>query len=318
MPATRLRARPEAVEWPTVAVAACIYAGFAATTWWYHQLPAALVAAAGGYLLAWQGSLQHEVIHGHPTRWRWLNELLVFPALTLWLPFALYRNSHLVHHRVEQLTDPATDPESWYLSAERWRRTGAAGRAGLWLLNTSLGRVTLGPLVMLVRFAAHQARALRRGRLDTGAWLLHCAAAAPVLFWVVGVCGIPLVHYLALFVYPYLALTLMRTFPEHQAEGPVSQRTSAVETNPALALLYLNNNLHVLHHERPWLAWYRLPRVWRAERDRILRDNGGWCYRGYLQVMWRYAVRARSTPCWPLAAVPREAPGELPAPVARP
>ena len=70
-------------EWPTLLVAAAIYAGFAALTWFYHALPWWLVFPAGAYVVAWHGSLQHEAVHGHPTHWPLLNELLVFPSLAL-------------------------------------------------------------------------------------------------------------------------------------------------------------------------------------------------------------------------------------------
>ena len=51
-------------------------------------------------------SLCHEALHGHPTRLRWLNEALVFPQLTLLIPYGRFRDLHLEHHRDEQLTDP--------------------------------------------------------------------------------------------------------------------------------------------------------------------------------------------------------------------
>lgn len=313
----RLTCRPVRIEWPTVAVAVCIYAGFAALTWWYDRLPPPLVAVLGGYLLAWHGSLQHEVIHGHPTPWRAVNELLARPGLSLWLPFGLYRDSHLAHHRAE-LTCPQQDPESWYLSPRAWASLGAPGRTCLHLLNTSVGRLVLGPLVLLWRFAATQLRAARGGTLDAAAWAGHALATAPVLAWVLWVCRIPLGEYLLLFVYPYLALTLLRTFAEHQAEALPGQRTSAVETHPLMALVYLNNNLHALHHECPRVAWYRLPRLWRRHRARILQANGGHCYPGYLTVLWRYALRPRVTPCWPLAAPASSGAPALPAPAVAP
>lgn len=73
-------------EWPTMVVTAAIYVGYGVLTLNYHNLPWWLVLPAGGFLLAWHGSLQHEVVHGHPTRWRWLNRALVFPSLWLWMP----------------------------------------------------------------------------------------------------------------------------------------------------------------------------------------------------------------------------------------
>ena len=116
--------KPVSVEWPTLAVAVAIYGGFGLLTWFYHQVPWWLVLPLGGYLVAWHGSLQHEVVHGHPTRSASFNEALVFPSLWLWLPFSLYRDSHLTHHNDVALTDPVEDPESTFVARADWARRG--------------------------------------------------------------------------------------------------------------------------------------------------------------------------------------------------
>ena len=67
-------------------------------------------------------SLQHELIHGHPTRWPRVNQLFGLLPLAVWYPYGLYRDSHLRHHRNDHLTDPHEDPESYYFSAAQWRR----------------------------------------------------------------------------------------------------------------------------------------------------------------------------------------------------
>ena len=64
---------PQRVEWPTVAVMGSIAAGFAAILRWHDHLPTAVVIGALAVLAAWYNSLQHEVIHGHPTPWRAVN-----------------------------------------------------------------------------------------------------------------------------------------------------------------------------------------------------------------------------------------------------
>ena len=117
-----------AVEWPTLWVAIAIYAGYGVLTLNYHNLPWWLVLPAGGLLLAWHGSLQHEVVHGHPTRWRWLNHALVFPSLWLWMPLEVYADTHLRHHNDELITDPIDAPESYYLPKEQWQRAGPIRR----------------------------------------------------------------------------------------------------------------------------------------------------------------------------------------------
>ena len=293
------------IEWPTLVAAAVIYGGFGLLTWFYEALPWWLVLPLGGYLVAWQGSLQHEVVHGHPTPWRWVNEALVFPSLWLWLPYSLYRDSHLVHHQDENLTDPYNDPESNYLSPETWAVLGPIQRGMHWWLKTVSGRLMLGPVRCVGTFFAGEIRRLVRG--DTGhlgVWAVHAGACAVVLVWVMWVCEIPFVAYVALFAYPGTSLTLLRSFLEHQAREDVSQRTVVVEAGPVMSLLYLNNNLHTLHHAEPGLAWYRLPARYRAERARLLERNCGCLFRGYGEVLARYLFWPKETPVHPFAGRP--------------
>ena len=286
-----------AVEWPTIGVAASIYVGFGVLTWFYHELPWWVVLPAGAYLVAWHGSLQHEVVHGHPTRWRWCNELLVFPSLWLWMPYRVYHESHIAHHRNQRLTDPLEDPESYYMTAARWRGCGRVARCLLWIHNTVIGRLVIGPLLAVCRFFHGEGvRLSQKDRNAVGAWLLHVPACAAVLFWVVGVCGIPLAEYVLLFAYPGTALTLLRSFAEHQAVTDPERRSVVVEAAWPMSLLFLNNNLHALHHSEPALPWYALPSRFRDRRESILAANGGYRFRGYAEIIARYLL-------WPKEAV---------------
>ena len=124
--------KPTPIEWPTIGLAIVIYGGFALLTLSYHMLPWWAVLPLGGYLVAWHGSLQHEAVHGHPTAWQGMNEALVFPSLWLWMPYRIYRDSHLKHHRKEILTDPYEDPESYYVTPETWSSTGTLRRPRSW------------------------------------------------------------------------------------------------------------------------------------------------------------------------------------------
>lgn len=294
MPASPHSAARRRIEWPTVLVAIAIYVGFGLLTWWHSVLWWPLVLTLGGYFLAWHGSLQHEVVHGHPTRWPRLNELLVLPSLWLWLPFRLYRASHLTHHSDDQLTDPRRDPESFYLTPERWARRGPVGRALILILNTAPGRLLLGPPVLLVQLAIDTTLSALRGQFPVQAWGAHALGVSLVLTWTLGVCEIALADYLLLYVWPGISLTLLRSFAEHEAHPDPAERTLAVETHPLLALLYLNNNLHPAHHATPHLPWYALPRCWRAQRAhaRVLP--------GYGWLIAKHLIVPRIEPVWPL------------------
>src|ERR1700689_2025289 len=112
-PSNRRRFEPQ-----TLSVAVAIYGGFGLVTWYFHSLPLWVVVPLGAVLIAWHGSLQHETIHGHPFPSRRLNALLGGVPLSLFIPYSLYRRTHLWHHRFAGriLTDPLVDPESFYLT----------------------------------------------------------------------------------------------------------------------------------------------------------------------------------------------------------
>jgi fatty acid desaturase len=114
---------------------------------------------------------------------------------------------------------------------------------------------------------------------------------AAILAWLRFACHFNLGQYLLCFVYPGLALTLIRSFAEHRAHPDPARRTAIVERAPVLGLLFLYNNLHVAHHFQPDLPWYELPALYRRERERLLAANGGLVYDGYADVFRRYLLR---------------------------
>ncbi|MBH0236326.1 fatty acid desaturase [Methylobrevis albus] len=287
-------------EWPTMLLAVVIYGGWLLVTFYWQSLPLVLVVLLGGWLVAWQGSLQHEVMHGHPTRSRAVNDAIGWPPLSLWLPYRVYRLSHLRHHRDEYLTDPIEDPESAYVTPERWQRLGPVARAVLKFNMTLVGRLTVGPALMIGLFLADEAKLVIAGEPGRRqVWALHVVSVALVLAWLVLVCAMPLWIYLAGFVYFGGALTRLRSFAEHKAAERAEERTAIVENGGLLGLLYLNNNLHVLHHLRPAVAWYRLPSLYRAERDALVRHNGGLVYDGYGDILRRYFLNRHDEPPHP-------------------
>lgn len=281
-------------------VAGLIYGAFGLVTWFHEALAWWLLLPAGAYLVAWHGSLQHEVVHGHPTPWNWLNEAMVLPSLWLWIPFRSYRETHLAHHNDEVLTDPVDDPESFYVTAEAWAAAGPLTRGWLWVQNSLAGRMILGPLRCVWLFFGAEAGRVLKGDFSQGkAWALHALGVALVLLWVLAVCDMPFWQYLLFFAYPGLGLTLLRSFLEHRAVSEPGERSAVVEAGPLFSLLFLNNNLHVVHHAKPGLAWYRLPTLYWAERDAFLATNGGYLFKGYGEVFRRYFFRAKEHPLHP-------------------
>ena len=214
----------------------------------------------GAWFTAWQASLQHEIIHGHPTRSRRLNRLIGCWPLLLWLPFEVYRISHLVHHRDERLTDPLDDPESHYWTPEQWAEVGFVRRRII-RANATLPRpghhrpgLVDGPLPRPRGGGADPRRQAQAPDLGRARRARRAGRA-----WLVLVCDMNLWIYFVAFVYPGTALMLVRSFAEHRAESDIDERTAIVENAPVLGLLFLYNNLHVVHHERPGIPWYGYP-----------------------------------------------------------
>ena len=92
----------------------------------------------------------------------------------------------------------------------------------------------------------------------------------------------------------YLGLSLLaiRSFCEHQwAEAP-DGRTVIVERS-LLAFLFLNNNIHLVHHKHPGLPWYALPAAYRARRAEWQALNDGYVFRSYGAVMRDFGLRPK-------------------------
>ena len=144
---------------------------------------------------------------------------------------------------------------------------------------------------MLIFLRKEMAGVLAGDTATRRTWLRHLAGVAVVTGWLTQVCHLSLVRYIVLFIYPGFSLALVRSFAEHRTADDAEHRTAIVERTRILGLLFLYNNLHVVHHRNPGLPWYRIPAVYRADRAALLRGNGGLVYRGYRDVARRYLLR---------------------------
>ena len=284
------------VEWPTLAVLAGCYVIWGLATTWLAGVSLPLAVLLAAVAAALHGSLTHEIIHGHPFPGRpRLNAALVAPALTLVIPYARFRDTHLAHHNDAVLTDPYDDPESNYLDPAVWHRLPGWWRAVLAANNTLLGRLLIGPLIGQIAFMAGDLRAVRRGdRAVLRGWLRHVPELGLVLLWLALVAEMPFWAY-AVAAYMALSILRIRTFLEHQAHDRASGRTAIVEDRGPLAFLVLNNNLHVVHHMHPRVPWYALPGLYAKNRAHYRRRNGGYVLASYGEVFRRYFL-ARKDP----------------------
>lgn len=294
--------RRRKIEWPTMALATLIYGLWFLLTWFHAVIAWPVLLVLGGWTVAWHASLQHELMHGHPTVWPGVNRAIGLLPLMPHLPYDRYRAIHLAHHRDEHLTDPLEDPETQYFTLPGWLALGRGGQLIVRAMARLAGRLVIGPVWAISRFLWRDARRFRANvRGVRRAWAWHLPMLAAMLIWVVGVCQMSLVTYTVCFWLPGTALILMRSLAEHRAAEAVEHRTAIIECAPVLGLLYLYNNLHVVHHERPAVAWYRLPGLYERERARFIAKNGGLVYRGYADVAARFLFRAHDQSVHPRA-----------------
>ena len=290
---SKRRSSTPAVEWPTVFLTLFCYGAWLATgflLWPSHPLLALVVLP---FILALQSSIMHEVLHGHPTRNARLNEALVFLPIGVVWPFRRFKTIHLRHHADERLTDPLDDPESYYQALWMHEDLPPTMKFLLKINNTMVGRFILGPWLSSVGFFIDDAKQILAGdKVIRKAWLLHAIGLAFVAPIVTFGFGIPLWLYILVPVWLGQSLISIRTYAEHQWSEHPEGRTVIVERSP-LSFLFLNNNLHFVHHKSPTIAWYRLPKLFRERREEWLRMNNGYAYPNYFAMLKAHAFRAK-------------------------
>ena len=283
-------------EWPTWALIASIYGLWLSALIWYAMDPGLAPVLLLSVVCAWYMSLQHELVHGHPTGFAWLNRLLGLLPLAVWYPFDIYRDSHLAHHRDELLTFPDADPESNYIDPADFARCSAPLRALLVAQRTALGRLCITPgftIFHLVR-PMLSARYWRDGaRVWT--WVQHLGLLAGLLWAVHAATGMPLEVYLAT-GYAALGLACMRSLYEHRPAARPAHRIVVNEAGWFWRLLYLNNNYHAVHHARPGLPWYAIPAAYEVGRERFVNGTGGFLIPGYNRFFLRHLFKPVDAP----------------------
>lgn len=296
-----MRAKTEEIEWPTLLLLVATYAIWGlGTLAWGHSAVLSLIVT--GVAITQFSSLQHEALHGHPFRNGLLNEALVLPALMIFVPYRRFRETHLQHHYDPALTDPYDDPESNFFVPQIWAQLSRPVQILLTLNNTLLGRILLGPLIGTYAFVFKDVVLMLRGdRQVRLAWMLNVIGLVPVLIWVHWA-GMPFAAYLGA-VYIGLGLLKIRTFLEHRPHDAFRARTVVIEDRGPLALLFLNNNFHAVHHMHPLVAWYKLPGLYADRKAHYLRRNEGYVFANYAEIFRRYLIRAKDPvphPVWPV------------------
>lgn len=292
-------AQPPRVEWVTLGLIVATLAIWAATLFWLSAAAPVLAALLMVCVLVLHSSLSHEVCHGHPLPSRRASEALMLVNPGIAVPLLRFRDLHLAHHQDSILTDPYDDPESNYVDPSRWATMPVWLRLVRRANNTLAGRMLIGPALGQVSFMVGDWKAIRAGDGQAlKGWLLHLPGAVLIL-WLVWLSPMPVWLYL-LCAYAALSVLKIRTFLEHQAHEKARGRTVIIEDRGPLAFLFLNNNLHVVHHMHPKVPWYRLPALYADNRARYHARNDGYVYRSYAQIFGRHFLHAKDPVPHPL------------------
>lgn len=250
-------------------------------------------------LSALHSSLTHEAIHGHPTNNRLINEALVCFPLSLIYPYRRYRQTHLLHHRNTFITDPFEDPESYYLAWWQFKPMPYPVKQLLRVNNSMAGRLIFGPLLSALAFITSDIRKMSKpsSAIWLG-WLLHLPPCAIVLYCLY-MMGIPFWVYLLGVCWPALSLMSLRSFAEHRWHETPEGRTIIVEHSP-LSWLFLNNNLHLVHHYHPMEPWYKLPALYKKDREKWQKRNDGYVYKNYFELWKAYGFKPKEPVVHPM------------------
>ena len=281
-------------EWPTWVVIFLVY-----MLWWivldnHEIIPFASVLLI--LILTFYGSLQHELIHGHPTNNQKINDLLACPPLGLWCPYLIYKYSHLTHHNNVNLTVPDSDPESYYVSEERWDGL-SKWRQKLAIFNMTLfGRFILGPLWSFVFLRRQMLKSLRRSTLsDAFIWISHELLSLTMLLFIWFFFEVNILIYIGC-TYIAQSLTLVRSFYEHRVANNPNHRSVIMKTSLPMRLLFLNNSYHLVHHENPRMSWHLLTKEYRDRLDYYNDLNGDFIESGYIKWFTTYLFKPVTHP----------------------
>lgn len=239
-------------EWPTWVAIFIVY-----MLWWIVLDNHAIIPFASLFLiliLTFHGSVQHELIHGHPTNNQKINDLLASPPIGLWCPYLIYKYSHLTHHNNANLTIPDSDPESYYVSEERWDGLSKWSQKLAIFNMTLFGRLILGPLWYFVFLRRHMFKSLRRSTLsDAFIWISHELLSLTMLLFIWFFFEFNILIYIGC-AYFAQSLTLIRSFYEHRVANNPNHRSVIMKASLPMRMLFLNNSYHLVHHENPRMS----------------------------------------------------------------
>jgi fatty acid desaturase len=290
------RVLKEAGEWRTLAVVIAVYGLTVLTVLRYDVLTPWLAVPMLAVLGAWHLSMQHEVLHGHPFKNQFINDAIGGIPVTLWIPYLAFKKDHHEHH-LSDLTNPALDNESYYVSQEQWDKAGRIRHAAWTANRTILFRMFVWTIVSTITYVMSVLkRAVRGEKGDRLAVTLHVVGVVFVVY-LVSLSSMPLWQFALGTTYGGRILNAIRPFPEHKYQSGVETRTAMIMAGRFMSLLMLNNNLHVAHHDEPGVPWYRYDKLMqRVNAVQRARDAGVLYEGGYAEIFRRFSFTPVDSP----------------------
>ncbi len=285
---THNKHQPFTAEWPTILLMLVVWAIEMAVITQYNGL----FQNMGWWLLpilvlcmTLQLSLQHEILHGHPTNNIIFNTILGWLQLGLFWNFNQFKRLHLIHHNDQNLTHPQRDPESYFHFKNEWAQYSPFRRFLYQMNQILLMRFVFGPAMGLY----HHYGDMLKNPAQGWVYIPHFVMVGIILL---------LLHYyqfpIILWVlasYIGLSFIAIRSFMEHRLHPNKNARTIIVESYYGLGFLYLYNNFHVVHHQHPKMAWYKIPAEFTKNRQKFIAMNDGYYFQSYWQIIKQFAFK---------------------------
>jgi fatty acid desaturase len=152
--------------------------------------------------------------------------------------------------------------------------------------------VLVGPLLRLEKLVVREIARLCAGDASHVLhWAVHIVLVAALFFYISGVAGMPWWQYVLFIAWPAFGLGWVRSFIEHRYGTRPGERTAITQSGWFWSLLFLNNNLHTVHHLFPKMQWWRIPGYWRTNRAKILEHNGNYFFAGYGEIARKWLLK---------------------------
>ena len=250
-------------------------------------------------ILTFHGSVQHEILHGHPTRYQGFNDLLAYPSLALWSPYLVYKSSHLKHHEDINLTIPNVDPESYFISKDEWDMLGGYRQKLAEFNMTLLGRLILGPFWYFIALKKEFVMSFKKVfSINFLIWFSHEVFVVVLLYFIWSFFNIHFLVYIGC-AYMAQALTMLRSFYEHRPSSNPNHRSIIMHTSLLMRILFLNNSYHFVHHKNPNMSWHQIPREYKSNSEKYKQSNSYFLEKGYFTWFKKYLFKPVDKPKHP-------------------